>query len=355
MNTPIHYTVGPSQLYPTVVAHIQDALDLNIMSISHRSAQFLEIYHDTSNRLRHLLTLPPAVHIFFVGSSLESMERTIENCVQEHCFHFVDGAFSAKWHQFALELGKKAQKIEARDGEGFHLDQEIPADTELICITQNETSTGVAIQPAAISGLKDRYPDKLIAVDTVSSCPFVTLDMTKVDIMFFSPQKGFGLPAGMGVLLVSEAAVAKTKEMQKKGATIGTYHSFLSLLQSEQVDQTPETPNVLGIYLLGKVCADLQERGIELIRDQTRAKSKLIYDTFSAHSRFRPHVQVPDFRSDTVVVIETPAEAGEIIKGLRSRGIIVASGYGKRSNDQIRIANFPAHDYSDLKEWISSI
>ena len=48
-------------------------------------------------------------------------------------------------------------------------------------------------------------------------------------------------------------------------------------------NQTPETPNVLAIYVLSKVLEDMNNIGIDMIVRDTNYKSSLIYDTINKH------------------------------------------------------------------------
>ena len=77
----IFFTVGPSQIYPTIPNHIKNALKENVFSLSHRSEEFINIYKNTAKNLRILLNIPSTHHIFFTSSALEGMERTIQNTV----------------------------------------------------------------------------------------------------------------------------------------------------------------------------------------------------------------------------------------------------------------------------------
>src|SRR6185369_14264646 len=142
----IFFTVGPSQLYPSVPTHIKTALKENIFSLSHRSKAFVAIYKEASDNLRKLLGIPTTHHVFFTASALEGMERTIQNTVQKNSFHFVNGSFSREFWQIAIDLRKNAIRFDAPNGEGFDFNlAKIPKNTELISVVQNETSTGVAI------------------------------------------------------------------------------------------------------------------------------------------------------------------------------------------------------------------
>src|SRR6185369_12870969 len=265
----IFFTVGPSQLYPSVPTHIKTALKENIFSLSHRSKAFVAIYKEASDNLRKLLGIPTTHHVFFTSSALEGMERTIQNTVHKNSFHFVNGSFSREFWQIAVDLKKNAERADIPNGEGFDFPTvTIPKNTEVICIVQNETSTGVAIPMEHIYTVKKKHPSALIAIDVVSSIPYTTIDFSLIDIVLFSVQKGFGLPAGLGVLIVNDKALKKAALLEKKNVPIGSYHSFPKLFEFEQKFQTRETPNVSAIYLLEKVTKDMLTVGIDTIKKQ---------------------------------------------------------------------------------------
>ncbi|MBK8552894.1 MAG: alanine--glyoxylate aminotransferase family protein [Ignavibacteria bacterium] len=347
------FTPGPTELYPEVNNYIQQALADNICSINHRSKEFMDFYKMTVDNLRLLLNIPESYHIFFLSSATECMDRIIQNCVEERSFHFVNGAFADRFYKTAIELNKNAEKVEASYGEGFNFNNaDIKNNPELICVTQNETSTGVAISPDNIYELKQRHPDALVSVDIVTSSPYIDLNYDKIDCAFFSVQKGFGLPAGLGVLMVNDRCMDKARFLKSKGASIGSYHNFISLYENAIKHQTTETPNVLAIYLLGKVSENLNKHGIEEIRKETEAKADLLYDFFDRHESFKPFVKKKADRSNTVIVIETPDKQAEVKKSFSEIGMIVGSGYGKLKESQIRIANFPMHRIEDVKKII---
>lgn len=351
----IYFTPGPTKLYSSVPHHINEALRENICSISHRSWAFQQIYKQAVEALKRLLNVPSHFHVFFMGSATEAMERIIENCVAEHSFHFVNGAFSNRFFSIAKALKKHPEKIEVEFGRGFEFGNiEIPHNIELICFTQNETSSGVAINMDEIYAIKRKHPEKLIAVDIVTSTPYVDIDYSLVDCTFFSVQKGFGLPAGLGVLIVNEQFIEKAKMLENKNFNIGSYHNFPNLLAQSKKYQTSETPNVLGIFLLGKICDDYLKIGIEKIRKETETKALHLYEFFEKHSSFHPFVKRKDDRSNTVIVINIPGISQRIIERLAEKGFVVGAGYGKEYKDKhIRIANFPMHTMMDIEKLLS--
>ncbi len=349
----IFFTPGPSQLYPTVGKHLQKAVEQQICSLSHRSEQFEEVFSSTIKGLRTLLNIPENYAVVFVSSGTEAMERIIQNTVKKKSFHFVNGSFSKRWCGFAKELGKDAEKEEVDFGRGFTTNVKISDETELICFTQNETSSGVAINPAFIYDAQQKHSDVLIAVDIVSSAPIVSLDFSRLDCTFFSVQKNFGLPSGLGALILSPRAIEKAKYLQKEGLRIGTYHNFPTLVEWAQKKQTPETPNVLAIYLLNEVIKDFLKKGIENIRKETKEKSDMVYQFLQQHKTYKPFVEEA-FRSQTVIVTDVGDSLFLQMK-LQQRGLIVGDGYGPYKDRQIRIANFPAVSMGDMKRLLEAL
>ncbi|MDD2822460.1 MAG: aminotransferase class V-fold PLP-dependent enzyme [Candidatus Daviesbacteria bacterium] len=352
----IYFTLGPSQLFPGVEGFVKKALSEDILSLFHRSPKGQDIYQSATENLKILLNIPKDFHIFFLSSSTEAMEKILENCVEKNSFHFINGAFSERFYETATELKKKPLFLKAPLGEGFDFTKvKIPSNTEVICFTQNETSTGVALNPNDIYRFKKLHPQKLIAVDIVSSIPTIDLDYSMIDLSFFSVQKGFGLPAGLAVLIVSPQAFKKAMELKNKGLNIGSYHNFANLQHYALNNQTMETPNVLGLYLLNKVVTKMLKIGIKSIKQHTDKKAKLLYDFFDSDKRFEPFVKDKNLRSKTVIVINVQTDSQQIAEKLATNGIIIGTGYKQLKSSQIRIANFPAHNLKDIKKLIANL
>lgn len=349
----IYFTVGPSQLYPTTKQHLHEAIENDIPSINHRGENFAEIYTQTKKSLRKLLNIPDTHHIFFLSSAHESMERIIRSTIHKYSFHFVTGAFSNIFYNYALDYGKLPEKVEDLVGILDMKNITIPEQTEVICITQNETSTGIAIPMEQIYELKERYPSMLIAMDVVSSIPYVTIDFSKIDITFFSVQKGFGLPAGLAVLIINDAALQKAISLGEKHNSKGGHHGIITLHADSLRKQTTETPNVLNIYLLGKVAEDMYTKGIEKIRQETEKKATMLYDFFDHHPFYHPRTP-KEFRSKTTIIINTQGTTSEIAKKLQKEGIVIGLGYGDNKDDEMRIANFPTHTVDQVRNLLSN-
>ncbi len=352
----IFFTPGPSALYFTLESHLKQALKEQVAEINHRSVQAGSYFKEASDNLRSLMNIPKDYHIFFLSSANEIWERLIQNCIINHSSHLSYGAFSQRFREFAIKWGIDAQEVSAEPGSipKDFVDQ-IHLDTELIGLTLNETSTGVTFPQEKIYEIRDNFPNALIAVDGVSAFPAIDLDFSKVDSAYFSVQKCFGLPAGLGVWIVNNRCVAKAEVKLEKGLSIGAYQALPNLVKNAANSQPTYTTNVLNVYLLAKVTADMLEKGIDVIRRETNYKAALLQHMVTKHTGLDHFVQSPELRSKTVVVANTKVDSSQWVEALSQKGFIIGKGYGSFRKDQIRIASFPTHSKELIELLVDTI
>lgn len=351
----IHFTAGPSQVYPTLPQYLQEAIQEDVMSISHRGDAFMDIYAHMDKGLRALLNVPEDYQIFVFSSATEIWERISENCIEKESFHLVNGNFSNSFRKIVRLAGKEAKSHEIEEGLGFDIESiDVPASSELIATIANESSTGVMLPAKDLATLRKHYPEKLIVSDAVSIVPTWEGRIEDLDGLYFSVQKGFGLPAGLAVLIMSPRMLARGLELEAKGQMVGTYHRFSALLEKSKKNQTPATPNVLGIYLLGKVCEDMVQK-LPAIKQANEEKYSLLCNWIEKHPDLEFAIDNPEHRSNTVVVIKHNYTDGKAkIEALAAKGFAISTGYGKYKGSQFRIANFPATSVEDMKALIAA-
>lgn len=348
----ITFAPGPSELYFTVEDHMRKAFREGIPSISHRSKLFESFSRQATEGLKELLGIPAGYHVFFTASATEVWERAIQNLTAEHSFHYVNGAFSKKFHEIAGQLGRKATKNEVSTCQGFP--EAISTDAELIALVANETSTGVSTGNEFFKQVRAKNAEALLIVDAVSALPYQAIDYATVDSVYFSVQKGFGLPAGLGVWMVNERCIEKANVLATK-QNIGSYHSIPSFLSFALKNQTPTTPNVLGIYLLSKVVEDFLRRGINIIRKETEYKSAILYQALDSNPLIKSAVQKPEWRSKTTLVADTATHTPKLTQVLENQGLSPGDGYGAGKQTQLRFANFPAHSKEVFEKLADAI
>lgn len=339
-----YFTPGPSHPYPKLHQFMDEAFDNDVVSWSHRSGKFSDIYRRAESALRELLDLPDSYHVLFVGSATEAMERTVQGLARTRSHHYVLGAFGKKWQEIAGQLGKTTSSVFAGpDGDIANHNLTPPVETELLCVTMNETSIGSKTPDTTLKQIGDQRGNRLLALDIVSAAPLVAIDWSHVDVAFFSVQKAFGLPAGLGVLIINDTALEHAEKLEKSGLITGSYHSLVQLARSATKAQTPETPNVLGIYLLARVAEDMAQIGPAIIRKQTTDRAQQLYATINANSHLLAYINSPTWRSSTVIVADILSGNDQLLDHLKERGLLLGTGYApEHKTRHVRIANFPA-------------
>lgn len=343
------FNPGPSQVSDDVKADIITATKQNIVSISHRSPEFLDITKKAVDGLRQFFEVPEDYHILFTSSATETMELVIRNLVQKESFHFTNGHFSELFERVSQSFGKqtKVNSVEWGSQNDFQA-ATIPRSTDIVTVTYNETSTGVICDQQTLGNLRKKLTDQILVVDITSTAGCVPLTITDGDVWLFSVQKGLGLPSGLGVLFVSPNAMEQSRDLHHAGL-----FNFGSMAEAMSQHQTLHTPNVLGIYLLSKQLERWNKVGAASQYEATRAKAKLLQDFIEAHDSLNYFVQEPSARSEaTVCIAAQPEIIAHMHDAAKKAGLIIGAGYGKLKNTTCRIATFPALTVSDVQKLI---
>lgn len=325
---------------------MQEAYKEGVLSINHRSDTFMEISQKAMNGIRKKLNVPKSYTIYFLSSATECWEVIAESFVRKESIHVYTGAFGDKWCAYTEKLVPKVARKP--------FNREVPLDAdqlkfntgELICITQNETSNGTQVGTDIIKAVKKNNPNHLLAVDATSSMAGIVLDFSVADIWFASVQKCFGLPAGLAVMICSPHALKQAQSINNRKH----YNSILFLDEMMKKAQTPCTPNVLNIYLLMRVMAEVKE--IKFVHKTITGRFKkweTFFDTKS--NKLKLLIKNPSVRSHTVLTIEsTPALIEKIKNQAAKKGFLLGNGYGELKQTTFRIANFPALRKSEIAQ-----
>jgi phosphoserine aminotransferase len=349
----ITFAPGPSKVHDALSTYLQDAFNEGILSANHRSGPFMKLYQETESLMRQKLHMPEDYSLLFTSSSTENWEIISQSIVESASFHIYSGSFGKKWIAFAQHIipASRGMKIEANQAIDVE-DLEIPEEFDLIAITQNETANASQVSMKVIEAIKDKFPEKMIAVDTTSSMAGIEFDFSLADIWYGSVQKCFGLPAGLGVLILSPKAIEKTA---RKGEN-GRYNSLNFMLENSRGYQTHYTPNVLGIYLLNRVLKAMPE--IQHVDSNLRERMRKLEDCIARTKSLRMLVTNEATRSTTVMGVTGPEDIITKVKSeAKAAGMELGSGYGPLKPTSFRIANFPAitnAEMDKLMEFLSN-
>lgn len=342
----ISFYPGPSRVYPKVSRYMQDAYKEGVLSINHRSDAFMEISKGAIDGIREKLNVPKSYTIYFLTSATECWEVIAESFIRKESMHIYNGAFGEKWCTYTEKLVPNVMRKPFDREVQLNADQLKFNTGDLICITQNETSNGTQVGIDTIKAVGKNNPNHLLAVDATSSMAGITLDFSVADIWFASVQKCFGLPAGLAIMICSPRALERAQSINNRKH----YNSMLFLDDMIKKAQTPCTPNVLNIYLLMRVMAEVKE--IESVHKTITGRFKKWETFFDLKSnKLNLLIKNPSVRSHTVLAIEsTPSLIEKVKVRAVKKGFLLGDGYGELKQTTFRIANFPALRKSEIAQ-----
>ena len=328
--------------------------------LGHRDPRFVATVQDVCARLQRLfLTSQNAAFETCPGTAL--MEASVRNFVPRggKTLHLVGGAFGQRWHKIAAACGRKAVAL-ARPMGAAHTPDELAEELALhpdvaaVCVTHNETSTGV-IQPLAAlaAAARERAPAALFLVDAVTSVGGAPLrvDDWGVDFAFAGTQKCLALPPGLGVYAVSDRALRRAEEVEERGFLLDLVKAVPDTVSGKPT----ATPCVPLVYALQRQLERIETEGLERRWARHRALQDQTLD-WARGRGFAPFVQDEPRRSPTVSCIDA---RGADVEAMASRaaaaGFKMDKGYGDLKGKAFRIGHMGDHDEAALGAFLAAL
>lgn len=348
------FGVGPS-LIPVV--HLQNLASTGstLMGTSHRKEAVRKVVSGIQEGLKNYFNLPDDYLVVLGnGGATYVWDMIGLGLVEKSSVHFTCGEFSEKWlrsHQNIPWI--KTQQVRVNYGEGVNAHEVEGAD--LICVTQNETSTGVMI--TELPEIKNAQT--LIAVDATSGAGQIAIDLNKVDVFYFSPQKVFASEGGLFVAIMSPKAMARAKKINADPSRfIPESFKWSYAIENALGNQTYSTPAIASLFLLNEQIKLMNKVSYKEVIKQAQAKADFMYDWAESKSYLSCFVKDPAHRSLSVATIDIDAaySAEDLAKRLRILGVALdIEGYRKLGRNQLRIGMFHNIALEDLKKLTSII
>jgi aspartate aminotransferase-like enzyme len=313
--------------------------------IGHRGQGFKDLYAKIQPQLQQLLSTKQLVYIS-TSSAWGVMEGAIRNLVAKKVLNCMCGAFSDKWLDVSKRCGKDAEALQVPWGSPIRAGQ---IDAKLatgqfdaLTVIHNETSTGAMSPLAEIAALKQKYPDVMFIVDSVSSMTATKLefDALGIDVLLAGTQKAFALPPGTAVFTCSPAALAKAATMKDRGY----YFDFVEFQKNAEQSMTPSTPSIGHVYALASKLEDIFAEGLEA-RYARHLRLAELTRAWAAKHGFVLFPE-PGFESVTLTCVSNGARPGgrvvdvpKLQKLVKDQGFLIDGGYGKIKGTTFRISN----------------
>ncbi|MBL8752297.1 MAG: alanine--glyoxylate aminotransferase family protein [Planctomycetes bacterium] len=354
MDHPILFLPGPTEVDASLRAVMARAL------VGHREAEFVAVVQDVCARLRELfVTRQPAAFETCPATAL--MEAGIRNLVPRtgRSLHLVAGAFGERWQAIARACGRSTQALvvpfgRAHTPEALRTALAADAGFDAVCITHNETSTGV-LEPlrdlAAV--VHAAAPQALVLVDAVTSLAGAELriDDWGIDFAFAGTQKCLALPPGLCVYTASERA-------RQRAATIDERGFLLDLplaLAETSAGRTLATPCVPLVWALQAQLLRIAAEGLER-RHARHAAMREATLAWAVSRGFAPFVAEPEARSPSVSCIDARGgDVADLARRAATAGFRIDQGYGPLKGKAFRIGHMGDHDLPGLRDLLTAL
>jgi alanine-glyoxylate transaminase/serine-glyoxylate transaminase/serine-pyruvate transaminase len=318
-------------------------------SEDHRASDFPALTTPIFQGLKRVFKTTSGQPFIFPASGTGAWEASLCNTLSpgDRVLAARFGMFSHLWIDMAQRLGLQVDILDAEWGEGAPIERyadALAADKghriKAVLFTHNETATGVTSDVAGIRrALDDAGHPALLMVDGVSSIASIDfrMDEWKVDLAVTGSQKGFMLPAGLGIVCASQKALAQSDQAKLHRV----FFDFADMRKANATGYFPYTPSIPMLHGLQESMAMLFEEGLE--------------NVFARHHRLaegtRRAVQAwglevcardPKWNSDTVTAIMVPPgiNGAEVIDvAYRRYNLALGAGLARMAGKLFRIGH----------------
>ena len=298
-------------------------------------SRFWDLYAAVMPHLQSLLFTDRLVYLG-TASAWGIMEGAVRNLVSKGVLNCMKGAFSDKWFDVSQRCGKEAEALQVDWGSPIlpeQIDERLATGRfDAVTLVHNETSTGVMSPLCEIAALKEKYPDVMFIVDSVTSMTGVKIEFDKlgIDLLLAGTQKAFALPPGLSVFAASQAALDRAATLDDRGY----YFDLHEFQKNAEKSMTPSTPSIGHIYALKSKLEDMMAEGLDARFDRHAKLAQMTRDWAAGHG----FTLFPEagYESQTLTCVNNGAKPGgrevdvaKLQDLMKERGILIDGGYGK--------------------------
>ncbi len=322
---------------------------MNRQQEDHRSSAFPTLTRSILSRLPHIINQTNGQCFVFPASGSAMWEASLVNTLDPgaRLLAVRFGQFSHLYIQTARALGYSVDVIEVPWGEAAPMDKieaALRADAaheyQGLLLVHNETATGVTNDVGAVRSAMDRAQHPaLLYVDGVSSIASLEFqfDQWGVDLAITGSQKGFMLPGGLGILAVSEKAMARVADAKSSRS----YFDLRPMRDQNERGYFPSTPAISLLFGLDESLTMLLEEGMTAVAARHR---RLATGVRAAVAQWGLGMcaRRPDIASDTLTAVVVPdgIDSARIVDiAFRRYDISLGAGLGEVAGKVFRIGH----------------
>ncbi len=325
--------------------------------IGHRTAEATELQKSISEKMQKLMKTKNDI-ILSTSSGSGLMEMGVKSLTKKRVAVFSIGAFGDRRFKMAQANGVPSDKFKSELGKPTTPEMVEEALStgkyDVVTVTHNETSVGMMNPVGEIAKVVAKYPDVLFLVDAVSSLGGVEIpcDEWGIDMLITSTQKCLGLPAGLSIAAVSNAAYERALTVENRGLYLDLVSVVDKVRAKYQYPSTPSLPHMFALdYQLSYI---LDEEGTENRYNRHLEMAKVTREWAKKHFDV---IADENYLSNTLTTVKNTRElsVAGLNKELAKRGYMISNGYGDLKEKTFRIAHMADTKMEELKELLSII
>ena len=343
---------GPTEVRPEIMQAMLKPM------IGHRGKEMEQLIERLQIGLKYVFRTERPVYISS-SSATGLMEAAIRNGVRRRVLCLVNGAFSERFYRIAKACGVEADPLEVPLG-----DVNTPAALEktlrrgiydAVTVVHSETSTGVLNPIHELARVARAAGDVVLLVDSVSAMAGapVETDAWRIDFMLTGSQKCFALPPGLAFATAQPNILERARTRHDRGS----YFDLIEFDKNMQKNQTPNTPAVSLFYALDAQLQAIQRETIEARWARHEAMARRTYawvDELRQRGLMLEVLAPEGYRSPSVTCVKVPEgkSGAKISAEMKTRGYVIASGYGPLKDSTFRIGHMGDHSLDELDELL---
>ncbi|MCQ2169965.1 MAG: 3-phosphoserine/phosphohydroxythreonine transaminase [Bacteroidales bacterium] len=274
------FTAGPcllpQRVYDDAVAALGNfaGTGVPVLSVSHRSREWVELMDETRALWRELLNIPAGYEVVFMagGASMQFL-CVAANLLRTKAGYVNSGIWAGKALKEAQGFGNACEIASSADRNFSYVPRgyEIPAGLDYLHITSNNTVFGTQLR-------EDMDCPVPLVADMSSDILSRPVDVSKYALIYGGAQKNAGT-AGVGFAIVNPGILGKTGR-----------HIPSMLDYRVQIDNGSmfNTPPVFSIFIMNRTLHWIKDSGgVCALQKLNRAKADALYAEVDRNPLFR--------------------------------------------------------------------
>ena len=309
-------------------------------ALNHMSARFQTAMRDISGLLKQVYHADAVAIV--PGSGTFAMEAVARQLAQDQsCLVVRNGFFSFRWSQI-LEMGNISRQVTVMNAQAAAGSQQpfAPAPIEAVCAAIAEQRPAVVFAPHVETASGMMLPDSyirrladavhavggLLVIDCIASgTVWLNMQALGIDVLISAPQKGWSGSPCCGLVMLSEAAVARVNDTQSSSFACDL-KKWLHIMQAYENGGHAyhATMPTDALLVLRDVMQEAERIGFEALKTAQLQLGRDVRDLLAEYGY--ASVAAADFAAPGVVVCYTDDADIHSGKAFARHGVQIAAG-----------------------------